>query len=35
VHELVASTREFAFALPRRVELKGIDDAQLVYPLDS
>jgi hypothetical protein len=33
VHELVASMREFVFDPPRRVELKGIDDPQLVYPL--
>ena len=33
VHELVAPTLEFAFEAPRSVLLKGIDDAQLVYPL--
>jgi class 3 adenylate cyclase/ketosteroid isomerase-like protein len=33
VHELVAPTREFAFEAPRSVLFKGIDDAQLVYPL--
>ncbi len=33
VHELVAPTREFAFEPPRKIELKGIDDVQLVYPL--
>ena len=35
VHELVSPTREFAFELPRSVELKGIDGPQLVYPLGS
>ena len=32
-HELVAPTGEFAFGASREVELKGIDGAQLVYPL--
>jgi class 3 adenylate cyclase len=33
VHALVAQTGEFTFEDPRRVELKGIDAAQTVYPL--
>ena len=33
VHELVVPTGEFALDPPRRVELKGIDVTQLVYPL--
>jgi len=33
VHALVAQTGEFTFEEPREVELKGVDGAQLVYPL--
>ncbi|HEX6264514.1 MAG TPA: adenylate/guanylate cyclase domain-containing protein, partial [Actinomycetota bacterium] len=33
VHDLLVQTGEFAFADARRVELKGIDGTEVVYPL--
>ncbi|MBV9952677.1 MAG: adenylate/guanylate cyclase domain-containing protein [Acidimicrobiia bacterium] len=33
VHELLEPHAEFVFAAPRRVELKGLDGAQLVHPV--
>ena len=33
VHDLVSTDREFRFAPPREVELKGIDGTQRLYPL--
>ena len=33
VHDLVAHTGVAAFGEPRAVELKGIDDPQMIYPL--
>lgn len=33
VHELVAPTGRYVFDPPRRVELKGIEGKQVVYPL--
>jgi eukaryotic-like serine/threonine-protein kinase len=32
-HDLVIGTGEFVFGIPREAELKGIDGAQLLYPL--
>jgi class 3 adenylate cyclase len=33
VHDLVSTDREFRFAPPREVELKGIEGLQHLYPL--